>query len=82
MSNSDPILDLATVGEVAGIFHSQKDIEVAVNAFMRSGFDRSQADVVDSLGQLRQKPRNVGLEKLTDVTSRPRRPFITRDVTL
>jgi hypothetical protein len=28
------------------------DIEVAVNALTLSGFDRSQADVVDSLGQL------------------------------
>jgi hypothetical protein len=77
MSSSDPILDLATVGEVAGVFHSQKDIDVAVNALMLSGFDRSQADVIDSLDQLRQKPE--GSEKLTSVTLRRRRPFITRE---
>jgi hypothetical protein len=68
MSSSGPILDLATVGEVAAVFHSQKDIDVAVNALMLSGFDRSQADVIDSLDQLRQKPENVGLEKLAAVT--------------
>jgi hypothetical protein len=79
MSSSDPIFDLATVGEVAGVFHSQKDIDVAVNALMLSGFDRSQADVIDSLDQLRQKPENVGSEKLTSVTLRRRRPFITRE---
>jgi hypothetical protein len=50
---------------------------------MLSGFDRSQADVIDSLDQLRQKPENVGLEKLAAVTLRPRRPFIMRgDFTL
>jgi hypothetical protein len=27
MSSSGPILDLATVGEVAAVFHSQKDID-------------------------------------------------------
>jgi hypothetical protein len=46
---------------------------------MLSGFDRSQADVIDSFDQLRQKPENVGLEKLAAVTLRPRRPFIMRE---
>jgi hypothetical protein len=81
MSSSDPIVGLATVREVAGTFHSRKDIDVAVNALMLSGFDRSQAGVTDSLDQLRKKSENAGPEKLTDVTSR--RPFITRgDFTL
>jgi hypothetical protein len=83
ISRPHPIVGLATVREVAGIFRSQKDIDVAVNATMLSDFDHLQADVIDSLDQLQPKPENVGPEKLTDATSRRRPPFITRgDFTL
>jgi hypothetical protein len=68
------------VREVAGVFHSRRAIEAAVEDLLLNGFDRADIDQLASLDEVRRRLQvYVSPEEAADLTPTPRRPVFTRD---
>jgi hypothetical protein len=68
------------VREVAGVFHSRRAIEAAVEDLLLNGFDRADIDRLASLDEVRRRLKvYVSPEEAADLTPTPRQPVFTRD---
>jgi hypothetical protein len=85
MDGSSEVLDRRRVREVAGVFHSRKRLNDAIQELLVAGFDRADIDVMaglDAVGR-RHGFAHVAPEELPDIPQVPRRPVIApEDVTL
>ena len=73
------------VREVAGVLRSRDELEVAVDALLRAGFDRADIDLMAGLDAVVEKLGGIyaPAQELADVPEAPRRAFLAReDVTI
>ena len=78
---SDRGAERIKVREVAGVFRSREPLEAAVDALLRSGFDRADVDLTAGIDAVRQRLGNVYVpaEELADVPEVPREAFVARE---
>ena len=78
---SDAVIERTKVREVAGVFHSRKALDAAVDALLLAGFDRADIDFVASPDKVRDRlgPVHVSAEELADIPQAPRQPIIEQD---
>jgi hypothetical protein len=78
---SDTVIERAKVREAAGVFHSRRALDAAIDALLLAGFDRADLDVVAPPDRVRERlgPVEVAAEELADVPQAPRQPIIKQD---
>jgi hypothetical protein len=78
-SKSD-VLERTKVREVAGVFHSPKALEAAIEDLRSAGFDRADIDRLAGLDKVYKRFNTyVAAEEMADLTPTPREPIFTRD---
>jgi hypothetical protein len=75
------VIERAKVREAAAVFRSREQIDEAVTALLRAGFDRADIDLMASAQAVREKLGGayVAVEELADVPDTPRKSFIARE---
>jgi hypothetical protein len=78
---SEEILDVTRTREVAGVFHSRKALDAAVEDLFLAGVDRSDIDVSASPDELQRRVNYSSLSPpdLADMPTAARRPFFGLD---
>ena len=78
---TDTVIERAKVREAAGVFRSREQIDEAITALLRAGFDRADIDLMASAQAIREKLGGsyVAVEELADVPNVPRKSFIARE---
>jgi hypothetical protein len=78
---SDDLIERATVREVAGVFHSRRDLEATVEALQLAGFDRADIDTLSNLDQVSKPtgPVYVASDKLPAIPQPSGQPVIMSD---
>jgi hypothetical protein len=80
---TDLALERIKVREAAGVFHTRDSLEAAIDALLRSGFDRADIDIMAGVDAVQQKLGAVyaAAEKSPDLPSAPRHAYIARKET-
>jgi hypothetical protein len=80
LDESADVLERFKVREAAGVFHSRRALDAAVEDLLLNGFDRADIDQLASLDDLYKRFKiYVAPEEAADITSTPRQQIFTRD---
>ncbi len=80
MDSTSDVLERIKVREVAGVFHSRRTLDAAIEDLLSAGFDRADIDELASLDEVYKRFKTyIAAEEMADLTPTPRQPIVTRD---
>jgi hypothetical protein len=81
VGRSSDVIEQVKVREVAGVFHSRRALDAAVDDLLLNGFDRADIDLMADAEAVRQHLGRIYVDAkdLADVPEAPRTAFVSRD---